>query len=99
MSKGQPARILHVLCVISGCVVDVLGVVWMVCVLDAHVPRAACVWVGDAGTYFLFGVCVCVCVLVCLSTVLNNFKEGGPHGSRAPSSRLRRQLRRQVVHS
>ena len=29
----------------------------------------------------------------------DNFKKGGPHGSKAPSGRLRRQLRRQVVQS
>ena len=44
-------------------------------------------------------VCVCVracvrayvCVCVCARAWLNNIKEGGPHGSRAPSGRLRRQ--------
>ena len=40
-------------------------------------------------------VCVCVYVRVCVCVSVpgkNNIKEGGPHGSRAPSGRLRRQL-------
>ena len=40
--------------------------------------------------YVCVYVCVCVCVCVCGRK--NNIKEGGPHGSRAPSGRLRRQL-------
>ena len=39
---------------------------------------------------------LCLCVCVCVEGK-NNIKEGGPHGSRAPSGRLRRQLTRQVV--
>ena len=33
-----------------------------------------------------------LCVSLCAAVGKNNIKEGGPHGSRAPSGRLRRQL-------
>ena len=47
-------------------------------------------------------VCMCVCVCVFWGrTILNinNIKEGGPHGSMAPSGRLRRQLEKDKTYA
>jgi hypothetical protein len=49
------------------------------------------------GAWAALPVCVRVCVCVCVR--LNNIKEGGPHGSRAPSGRLRRQLEKDKNYS
>jgi hypothetical protein len=42
------------------------------------------------------GLCVCSVVR---QGGKNNIKEGGPHGSRAPSGRLRRQLEKDISYS
>ena len=44
-------------------------------------------------------MCVCVCVCVCVTPKCRNIKEGGPHGSMAPSGRLRRQLEKDETYS
>ena len=64
--------------------VCVCGWVW--------VCGCGCVGVGVAGWMWVW-VCVCVWVRQ------NNIKEGGPHGSRAPSGRLRRQLEKDKNYS
>ena len=42
---------------------------------------------------------VCVCVRARGGGGKNNIKEGGPHGSMAPSGRLRRQLEKDKTYS
>ena len=45
---------------------------------------------------------VCALVYVCVCVYFsekNNIKEGGPHGSMAPSRRLRRQLEKDKTYS